>query len=136
MLSAACLDLARELAVALTRMNRHDVTAQLDRLMIVSQRLTGTPSVFSFAAYPIPKLTYEERVATTLRDWEDIRIPVRGGCVTVALDDFGQCNFVYVEGLPEVYAALKTLKGYIGTEEDLPPDVRERLEAQRKTGLR
>lgn len=131
MFADVCSDVTSELKTALERMNRHDVASQLDRVKVLSQMLSGTPEHFRFAAEPIPRLTYEEAMATQMRDWENLRIPLRGGSITLALDDFGLVNFIYVKGLQDVYTALKALKGYISTEEDLPAHLRERQEAER-----
>ncbi len=65
-------------------------------------------------AYPIPRLTYEERCVVELRDAESIPLEIAGGSVTIDLDDFGQVNWFHIENLPMMHHALKALHGHTG----------------------
>lgn len=126
--SVACPEIALELTRALEQRNRFDVALDLKNVYVVS-RIEGPRDEISFGAYAIPALTYEERVATPIRDWEEVEIPLRGGVVTFSLDDFGKINYLQFKALPEVYAALKAAN--IPTDEEFPPHIKERVEAER-----
>jgi hypothetical protein len=124
----ACPEISSELSTALRHRGRPDVASELEKIFVVS-RIQGPPDNISFGAYAVPGLTYEERMATALRDWEELSIPLRGGVVTFSLDDFGATNYLHIKKLPEIYNALKAAN--IPTDEKYPPDVRARVEAER-----
>lgn len=124
-------EITQRLKVDLEKRERQDVASQLDRLMVVSQMIQGSPENITFAAHPIPLLSSEQRLAMELRDWEKIDISLGGGHITLVLNEFGQIDSLYIKNLPEMYTALKALKGYIGTEENLPQHIREKLAAER-----
>src|SRR5215207_405608 len=68
---------------------RQDLASQLRRVMVPSQAIQGTAQTLSFMAYPMPRLTTEQRASLDLRDWESIKAPVQQGSITLDLDDFG-----------------------------------------------
>jgi hypothetical protein len=114
-LADVCGSIAEELASWLAGNGREDLASQVGRLMIPSQAIQGTAKEFSFMAYPIPRLTPEQRALLELRDWESIKAPMQQGSITLDLDDFGQINWVHIADLSDAYSALTALKGYIGS---------------------
>lgn len=58
-------------------------------------------------AYPLPRLTREQREKMDVRDFRSITIRVRNGCITIDLDVLGQINWFYVYNLPELYHQLQ-----------------------------
>jgi hypothetical protein len=100
---------ARELSAAFTKQGRIELAEQMLRVVIPLQALRGTPESFSFLAYPWPALTYEQRQAMELAEWDRVMIEIDGGSVGVDLCDFGQVNWFYVDRMPELYSAINLL---------------------------
>lgn len=80
---------------------------QLRLVHVPSQILSGTPSHFQFMAYPLPLLSFEERQKHQI--FPETTVDVQGDDWKVAIDInlFGRINWFYVDGIPELYDALK-----------------------------
>ena len=97
-----------ELMTMLDAMGRSEIGEQLSRVTMPAQDVNGSPKAFSFMAYPLPRLTYEERSAMELRPCESILLRSSEGKVTIDLDDFGQVNWFWLSDLPAMYESLTT----------------------------
>ena len=97
-----------ELMTMLDAMGRSEIGEQLSQVTMPAQDISGLPNAFSFMAYPLPRLTYEERCAMELCDCESILLRSSGGKVTIDLDDFGQVNWFWLSDLPAMYESLTT----------------------------
>jgi hypothetical protein len=81
--------------------------SEIGRLAVPPQVFAGSPEAYSFLAYPVPRLTCEERKGLLVRDFELVRVPMRGGEVGLELDAFGKIGWFYVHGLPEYFEPLQ-----------------------------
>jgi hypothetical protein len=96
-----------DLPVALHDLGEIDVATQLERVMVPLQNLKGSENEFSFMAFPVPRLTREQLEKIALRDERSIIVRIRNGRIQIEVDDFGQSNWFYVFGLPELYHSLR-----------------------------
>jgi hypothetical protein len=105
------LDVCAGFASALIRecqgIGRADLAAEVSRVVLPLQIFAGSPEAYRFLAYAVPGLTYEERQRTEVRDFEMVRVPMRGGEVGLELDAFGRIAWFYVSGLPEHFEQLQ-----------------------------
>jgi hypothetical protein len=83
------------------------IASQLPKVHVPSQILDGTPRNFQFMAYPLPRLSYEERQKHVLFSEETITISGSNWTVSLDIDLFGRINWFYIEGIPELYHALE-----------------------------
>lgn len=84
-----------------------NIVQQLNDILVVSQVLKGTPENFSFMAYPVPRLTFEQRQATDMQGTKSVSVKLSESHITIDLDDFGKINWFYITNVPEMYAALQ-----------------------------
>lgn len=84
-----------------------DIVQQLNDTLVASQVLNGTPENFSFMAYPVPRLTFEQRQLMDMQGTTSINVYLQESHIRIDLDDFGKINWFYITNLPEMYAALQ-----------------------------
>lgn len=84
-----------------------DIVQQLNDILVASQVLNGTPENFSFMAYPVPRLTFEQRQLMDMQGTTSINVDLQESHIRIDLDDFGKINWFYITNLPEMYAALQ-----------------------------
>lgn len=105
-------DVCLEFAVALVRecenSNLRLLAVELLRVAVPPQQLAGSPEAYSFLAYPVPRLSREERELLQVREnFERIRLRIRGGEVALELDCFGRIGWFFVTGLPQFFEPLQ-----------------------------
>jgi hypothetical protein len=106
-LGVVCAEVLSEVSTALLNMGEREVVSQLPDVLVPAQDLNGTSERFSFMAYPVPRLSSEERETMELRDARSIRLKLKSGSVQIELDDFQQINWFHVSDVPEMYSTLK-----------------------------
>ena len=106
MLRDACPQVVAKLADHFNNSGDQDLTRQLNEALVVSQVLNGTPEGFSFMAYPVPRLTFEQRQSMVLQETRAIDVPLPDVRIRIDLDDFGKINWFHVTNYPEMYASL------------------------------
>lgn len=94
----------------------HEIARQLDSVFLPCQKLSGRSDNFSFMAFPIPLLTLVERQSMNLVDCLTIACNFNGGSVKIACEDFGEINWFYIKGMPEVFDELLQYTDCIGCE--------------------
>lgn len=99
-------NISGKLLEALTAIGEIDIATQFARVMVPLQGINGSENEFSFMAFPVPRLTREQRERMELRDERSIIVSLRNGRIQIDLDDFGQINWFYVLDLPEQYHQL------------------------------
>jgi hypothetical protein len=107
MLKDACPLIYQDIREQLKNLGTDRIARQLDSVSIALQALDGSPGSFSFMAYPLPRLTQEQRQAMDLQDPESIDIDLGGAQIRIDLDDFGQINWFYVTNLPGMYSDIR-----------------------------
>jgi hypothetical protein len=85
---------------------RSDLAEEIVLVVLPPQLIAGTPDSYSFLAYPVPRLTFEQRQLLQVRDIERIRVPVAAGTVSLELDVFGKIGWFYVDTISEHYEAV------------------------------
>jgi len=100
---------ATDLSSALTQAGRKDIAEQMLRVVVPRQTLSGEGSSFSFLAHPWPRLSYEQRCATSIRECESLVVTLQDATFEIDLDDFGQVNWLKVKGAPALFQALSEL---------------------------
>lgn len=105
-LADVCPAFASAAATGCQAIGRSDLVAELARVVLPPQIISGSPASYSFLAYPVPRLTNEERRLLEVRDFEVVQVPVGAGLVQLELDAFGKIGWFYVERLPEYFEAL------------------------------
>lgn len=83
-----------------------DIGKQLDSVWIPLQMISGSESDFSFMAYPLPRLTPEERNSMELTGADRIVISESKISIRIDLDDFGKINWFYITGMPETFGEI------------------------------
>jgi hypothetical protein len=96
-----------EFLAAVRHIGEVEAATQLESVMVPLQTMNGSEREFSFMAYPIPRLTREQREEMELRDSRSVSVKVLNGRIRIDLDDFGQINWFYVFDLPELYHKLE-----------------------------
>lgn len=84
-----------------------DIVQQLHNVLVVSQVINGDPANFSFMAYPVPRLTFEQRQLMNLQGARSVNVDLPESRIRIDLDDFGKINWFYITNLPEMYVALR-----------------------------
>ena len=84
-----------------------DIVQQLHNVLVVSQVINGDPANFSFMAYPVPRLTFEQRQLMDLQGARSVNVDIPESHIRIDLDDFGKINWFYITNLPEMYVALR-----------------------------
>ena len=107
-LENACPSMVSLLRESLQLMGRKEIAAQLSSVIVPAQAITGSATDFSFMAYPIPRLTYDERRSVDVVAPESIVVSAAESTVTIELDSFGKINWFYIVGLVGTYSELKT----------------------------
>lgn len=107
MLKTTCPEMVNELICHLRCVGKEVIASQLEDVIIPFQALGGHGENFSFMAYPIPRLTFEQRQLMDLQDTVSLEIRYLSGLVRIDLDDFGKINWFYITGLPGIYSAVK-----------------------------
>jgi hypothetical protein len=103
LLADACRGFAGEVMAGCYAIGRVDLADELARVVLPPQIIAGGAPSYSFLAYPVPRLTREERELLQVQDFELVQVPVRKGVVGLELDAFGKIGWFYVERLPEYY---------------------------------
>ena len=83
-----------------------EIGKQLDTVWIPLQMVSGSESDFSFMAYPLPRLTVEERNSMELTGGDTIVIVENKISIRIDLDDFGKINWFYITGMPDVFGEI------------------------------
>jgi hypothetical protein len=102
-----CPTFAKALASECESIGRSDLAGEISRVVVPPQLFAGSSEAYSFLAYLVPRLIYEERQGLEVRDFDLVRVPVRGGEVGLELDVFGKIGWFYVQGLPEYFEPLQ-----------------------------
>ena len=101
----------------LQRLGYQETAMELENVVIPLQSLGGSVLSFSFMAYALPRLTFEERNLISLREPIEIPLLCSNGHIRIALDDFGRINWFFFEGLPDLYSlvvdGIKSFSGNI-----------------------
>ena len=79
---------------------------ELNSVRIFGQQLAGHPDNFSFMAYAIPRLSYEDFMSQEIRDEKRLDVKYDKGIVTIVINEFGRIDWFYVMNLPEMYEAI------------------------------
>ncbi|WP_373717280.1 hypothetical protein [Roseateles sp.] len=106
LLADVCPAFARAATTGCQAIGRLDLAIELARVVLPPQIVSGSPASFSFLAYPVPRLTYEERKLLEVRDFERVQVPVGTGLIQLELDAFGKIGWFYVERLPEHFRTI------------------------------
>lgn len=108
MLVEACPQLVDSLIDSLNEGANPDLAEQVKRAFVPIQGMsTSHAEDFSFMAYPLPRITIEQRKIMQLGEEKSINVQLLRGRVRIAIDEFGQINWFYVIGSPETYAEVK-----------------------------
>ncbi len=107
LLRDVCSEFADVLIKECAVIGRSDLAGDLVRVVLPPQLIAGSAEAYSFMAYPVPRLTYEERQHLEVREFELIRISLRAGQVELELDCFGKIGWFYVKELPEYFEGIK-----------------------------
>lgn len=87
--------------------NQTGIVEQLPRVFIAAQRLHGTPEDFRFLAYPIPRLTYEQRKNMAFEEVDSLIVELgKSESVRIDISGFGQIEWFYITGLPGAYSEI------------------------------
>jgi hypothetical protein len=86
---------------------REGILHQLRSVHVPSQMLGGTPNHFQFMAHPFPQLSYEQRQTHPISPEVTVEVLGKGWKVAIDIDIFGRINWFYVEGIPQLYDALR-----------------------------
>ncbi|QGJ20112.1 MULTISPECIES: hypothetical protein [unclassified Polaromonas] len=105
-LTDVCPAFARAVANGCRVIGRSDLAEEIVRVVLPPQLIAGAPDSYSFLAYPVPRLTLEQRQLLEVRDFERIQVPVGAGTVSLELDVFGKIGWFYVDMLSEHYEAV------------------------------
>lgn len=105
-LSEVCPAFASAVTNSCREIDRSDLAEELVHVVLPPQLIAGSPDSYSFLAYPVPRLTHEQRQLLEVRDFERIRVPVGAGTVSLELDVFGKIGWFYVDSLSEHYEAV------------------------------
>jgi hypothetical protein len=106
LLADACRAFASAVTAACYAIGRADLATELARVVLPPQIVAGAAPSYSFLAYPVPRLTREERELLQVRDFELVQVPVGDGVVGIELDAFGKIGWFYVERLTDHYEAV------------------------------
>ena len=101
--------LAHKMSSELTRLGRESIAEQSLRLVIPLQMLSGEERAFSFLTYPWPQLTYEQRCAIELKEYDPIILVLDGTAIQIDLDDFGQINWLKIKNGPDIFNDVEAL---------------------------
>jgi hypothetical protein len=107
MLRDACPKILAKVVEYFDKSGIQYLARQLNEVLVVSQALNGTPDNFSFMAYPVPRLNFEQRQSMDLQETQTIDVHLADAYIRIDLDDFGKINWFYVKNLPEMYVALQ-----------------------------
>ncbi len=107
MMIEACPKIVSEILNSLDDACSEILKTQLQNLFAPAQRIGGVPEQFSIMTYPLPRLTYEQRQLMELVETQSINVDLGSRKVRIDLDDFGQINWLYVSGIPEMYASIE-----------------------------
>jgi len=113
-LNEACPDLVASLISRLSNAGHSELADQLPKVLVVSQALAGNEDKFSFMAYPVPRLTFEERQTIPIKERDSIDLRLLDGSVVIDLDGYGRINWFHVSNLPNIYKALRAFRKFIG----------------------
>ena len=100
-------DICAELAKLLQQRGLSGLASELKEVWIPAQGVSETDDDFSFMAYALPRLTFEQRQSIQIRDEEKIDISVSNGQIAVVTDCFGKINWFYMRGFPAEFGRLK-----------------------------
>ena len=106
MLRVAYPQILVELATRLEDSDQ-DLVQQLPNVLVVSQVISGAPANFSFMAYPMPRLSFEQRQTMDLQGARSVNVDIPESHIRIDLDDFGKINWFYITNWPEMYVALR-----------------------------
>lgn len=83
------------------------IEGQLNQVFVPSQILDGAEENFSFMAFPIPRLSVEQRLLAHLQEETEIEVMSGTARIRIVLDEFDRISWFYVEDLPQLFHALK-----------------------------
>lgn len=107
MLKDACPSIFLRITEELNKRGTDQLIRQLNTVSIALQALDGAPESFSFMAYPVPGLTFEQRQSMDLKGAESIEMNLGSAQIRIDLDDFGQVNWFYVTNMPGMYSEIQ-----------------------------
>jgi hypothetical protein len=101
--------LAHKMSSELIRLGRGSIAEQSLRLVVPLQVLAGAARAFAFLTYPWPRLTYEQRCAIELKEYEPITLVLDGTAIQIDLDEFGQINRLKINDGPDIFNDVEAL---------------------------
>lgn len=84
-----------------------NVASQLRRVIVPAQKIAGEPTDFSFMAFPYPRLSAEQLKEAPLVEEVSYLIDHGDARFRVDIDHFGQINWFYIKGVPEIYDLMR-----------------------------
>jgi hypothetical protein len=106
MFKLACPALFASLADHLRRLGERDLADQLSEVFVPPQVLNGSPHMFSFLAYAVPRLNFEQRRTRVFADTRSVAMDLAQGHVRIDIDEFGMINWFYTTALPQMFDEL------------------------------
>ena len=106
MLRDACPSLVFDLKAWLSEHDSLEIADQLDSTVVVKQRLGGSPDNFTFLAFPIPRLTLEQRITAGFRPDTSLVLAIGAATATIDIDEFGKICWFEIQNMPSTYAEL------------------------------
>lgn len=107
MLKESWSNIFGEILTAVRDVGELETCMQLENVMVPLQNIKGSEREFSFMAYPVPRLTREQREKMEVRDFRSITVRLRAGRIQIGFDVFEQINWLSVSDIPELYLDLK-----------------------------
>lgn len=86
--------------------DNHEISNQLDNVWVPMQVITGSECSFSFMAYPLPRLTIEERKSTELIGSDSLFLGGDDLIIRIDVDDYGKINWFYINGMPDAFREI------------------------------
>ena len=105
-LSAACPAIFHLLKKHLLDGDQAELSLQLDAVFVPSQVIGGTGASFSFMAYPLPRLTSEERGSMEFVEEGSVFVSEQDTEIRIDLDGFGRINWFHVRNFPVAFQQL------------------------------
>lgn len=91
----------------LERLDKHELCRQINAVWLLQQQLAGVEQQYSFMAYPLPRLTRQERQTAVFVGASAHSLAEHEIEVIIDLDDFGIVNWIRVENFPQSYIEIE-----------------------------
>lgn len=111
LLKEACPTFFNALVQHFSGIGASDMICQLEAVWVAAQVISGTEVDFSFMAYPLPRLTAEQRASMDFVGADRIQAKFDGAQVIIDLDDFGRINWFRVTNCPHFFVEIKRSLG-------------------------